>query len=235
MRRMRLAALTSIVTCVTISITAAAIPDKPRWESSAPHGTWNSGGFVINNNVWNRGAGPQRIWADSYRHWGVRSTQRLGNLRVKAFPCVQKLFHAAPVSSFRTIFNGFAESMPALTARRGAEAADDVWLNHRRLEVMIWVEDHGQTPSGSIIGHAKIFGQHFAVWHRGADYTFALNHNETRGVTHILAALHWLIRHGYLSRGATISQVNFGWEIAYTGGVPKHFTISKYWLTTGRR
>ena len=57
-----------------------------------------------------------------------------------------------------------------------AEAADDIWLNNYKIEVMIWVTN-GQRPSGDIIGHATIFGQHFAVWHGGTDYTFALDHN----------------------------------------------------------
>ena len=155
-------------------------------------------------------AGPQTIWADSYRHWGVESTQQAGNTAVETYPCVQKNYNNPPVSSIRLLRNGFTESMPANAKGLDAEAADDVWLNNYSIEVMIWVDNHGQRPSGNVIGHATIFGQHFAVWHGGTDYTFALDHNETTGMTHIQASLKWLISHGYIPASATLTQVNFG-------------------------
>src|ERR1700741_4780624 len=54
----------------------ASIPVNPRWESSAPCGTWNTGKFDLYNNEWNTSAaGPETIWGYSYKHWGVESTQ----------------------------------------------------------------------------------------------------------------------------------------------------------------
>src|SRR6185437_15176289 len=47
------------------------------------------------------------------------------------------------------------------------------------IEVMIWVDNHGQRPAGNVVNHVTIYGQHFTVWRSGSDYfTFALNHNE---------------------------------------------------------
>jgi hypothetical protein len=111
-----------------------------------------------------------------------------------------------------------------------AEAADDVWLNNYGIEVMIWVDNHGQIPIGRIISHAWIFGQYFAVWRGGSTYTFALDYNETSGETHILAALQWLMEHGYVSASATLTQVDFGWEVASTDGSPMDFAMTSYWL-----
>ena len=73
-----------------------------------------------------------------------------------------------------------------------------MWLNNYGTEVMIWVDNHGQRPAGNVIGHATIFGQHFAVWHGGTDYTFALDRNETTGMTQILPSIRWLMERGYV-------------------------------------
>ena len=224
------AAVVTFGAATAVSASAAV----PSWQSSAPFGAWNNGGFIVYNNEWNSSAGPQTIWADSYRHWGVRSAQAAGNTAVETYPCVQKNFDNVPVFSFHLIQNGFTESMPAGVHGLDAEAADDVWLNNYQLEVMIWVDNHGQRPSGNVVGHATIFGQRFAVWRGGTTYTLVLNHNETRGVTHILASIRWLIGHGYVPASVTLTQVDFGWEIASTDGKPMDFTVTNYWLHTQR-
>ncbi len=115
--------------------------------------------------------------------------------------------------SFRLIRSGFTESMPANKSGLDAE---------------------GRRPAGNVIGHATIFGQRFSVWHGGTDFTFLLNHNETSGVTHILASLNWLINHRKIPASVTLAQVNFGWEIASTDGKAKDFTVTNYWLHTRR-
>lgn len=35
-----------------------------------------------------------------------------------------------------------------------------------------------------------------------------------------------------LAANVTLTQVNFGWEIASTGGKPRDFTVTNYWLHT---
>jgi hypothetical protein len=234
MRRALVPLLAAVAVLAAATPAFAAIPAHVKWQSSAPLAAWNNGGFIVYNNEWNHSAGPQTIWADSYQRWGVESTQQAGNTAVETYPCVQKNYDNLPVSSIRLLRNGFTEAMPGNAKGLDAEAADDVWLNNYNIEVMIWVDNHGQRPSGNVIGHAAIFGQHFAVWHGGTDYTFALDHNETTGMTHIQASLRWLISHGYIPASATLTQVNFGWEIASTNGVPKDFSMTKYWLHTGR-
>jgi len=212
----------------TASAAVTAISTRPRFESSAPSAVWHNGGFLLNNNEWNPSAGPQTIWVYSDGSWGVRSDQPVG-LAVQTYPCVQQYYNNVPVSSFHLIRNGFTESMPD-AAGLDAEAADDVWLNHYGIEVMIWVDNHGRTPAGKITSYAWIFGQYFAVWRSGSIFTFVLNHNETSGETHILASLQWLMEHRYVPAGATLTQVNFGWEVASTDGRPMDFAMTSYWL-----
>jgi hypothetical protein len=235
MRRAIVAVLAATAAVTAVATPAfAAVPPHPKWESSARLGAWNNGGFTVYNNEWNGSAGPQKIWANSFQSWGVESTQAAGNTAVETCPCVQKNYNEVPVSSFSLIRNGFTEAMPATKTGLDAEAADDVWLNKYQIEVMIWVDNHGQRPSGNVVGHATIFGQHFAVWHGGSDFSFTLNRNETTGVTHILASIQWLMSHGYVPASATLTQVNFGWELASTNGNAEDFTMSKYWLHTRR-
>jgi hypothetical protein len=234
MRRAFIALLTAVAVVAAAAPAFAAIPPSAKWKSSAPLAAWNNGGFIVYNNEWNNSAGPQTIWADSYRHWGVESTQQAGNTAVETYPCVQKNYNNPPISLLRLLRNGFTEAMPANTQGLDAEAADDVWLNNYNIEVMIWVDNHGQRPAGNVIGHATIFGQHFAVWRAGTYYAFALDHNETTGMTHIQASLNWLTSHGYIKSSATLTQVNFGWEIASTNGVPRDFHMTRYWLHTRR-
>lgn len=234
MRRALVALLAAGAAFMAAGPAFASIPAHPKWQSSDPFGAWNNGGYIVYNNEWNSSHGPQNIWANSYKDWGVTSTQAAGNTAIETYPCVQKNFNDVPVRSFSMIRSGFTEYMPSNKTGLDAEAANDVWLNKYGIEVMIWVDNHGQRPSGNVIGHATIFGQHFAVWHGGTDFTFALNHKENEGVTHILASIDWLINHKQISASVTVAQVNFGWEIASTDGKARSFTMKNYWLHTKR-
>ena len=234
MRRALVALLAAAAAFMAAGHALASVPAHPKWHSSDPFGAWHNGGYIVYNNEWNSSHGPQTIWANSYKYWGASSTQAAGNTAVETYPCVQKNFSEIPARSFKLIRSGFTEYMPSNKTGLDAEAANDVWLNKYGIEVMIWVDNHGQRPSGNIIGHATIFGQHFAVWHGGTDFTFALNHNENKGVTHILASIDWLINHHQIASDVTVTQVDFGWEIASTGGKARSFIMKDYWLHTKR-
>lgn len=93
---------------------------------------------------------------------------------------------------------------------------------------MVWVDNHGQRPAGSVSANPTIAGKKFAVWRNGSSmYTFALSgKQETRGTIHLLRAMNWLVRHRYLSSSDSLTQVNFGWEICSTDGRPMDFTVT---------
>ena len=38
--------------------------------------------------------------------------------------------------------------------------------------------------------------------------------------------------HRYIPASVTLTQVNFGWEIASTDGKPMNFAVTNYWLQT---
>ncbi|HKR68604.1 MAG TPA: hypothetical protein VJT16_07195 [Streptosporangiaceae bacterium] len=235
MRRALVALLAAAAAFMAAGPAFASIPAHPKWRSSDPFGSWHNGGYIVYNNEWNGGHGPQSIWANSYKYWGAVSKQKAGNTAVETYPCVQKNYSNVPISSMKLLRTGFTEYMPSNKSGLDAEAANDVWLNNYNIEVMIWVDNHGQRPAGNVIDHVTIYGQHFTVWKDGSDYfTFALSHNENKGVTHILASINWLIHHHQLAANVTLTQVNFGWEIASTGGQSRSFIVKNFWLRDQR-
>jgi hypothetical protein len=232
---MVLAASGSIAFAALLPTADAAIPQHPAWKSTARLGIWHNHGFDVYNNEWNTDeAGPQTIWANSHQHWGVESTQP-NTSSVKTYPSVQKNFDDRPYTSFRRLTSTYAESMPDAALNFDAEAAYDIWLNNYNVEVMLWVDNHGQTPAGHVIAGVHICGQRFAVWQDGHDmYSFVLSgRQESSGQVNLLKALRWLVNHGYLSRSDTVTQVDFGWEIASTQGIPMNFTMTHYTLSAG--
>jgi len=213
----------------------AAIPSHPKWESSAPLSSWNTGKFDIYNNEWNKPLfGPQTIWGYSYSHWGVESTQP-DTTSVKTYPSVQENYKGTTLGSLHGLWSNFSESMPK-QSNFDAEAAYDIWLNNYKIEVMVWFDNHGQRPAGRVIAHTTIYGQKFAVWKGGSKlYTLALlGKQESKGTAHLLKSMAWLESHGYLSSSDILTQVNFGWEICSTDGRPMDFTMNSYNLTTMR-
>jgi hypothetical protein len=207
-------------------------PAHPDWVSTARFGAWNNSGFTVFNNEWNTAqAGPQRIWADSFHFWGVESRQSLP-ISVKTYPSVQRNYPNVPISSFARLTSTFAESMPG-TQRFGAEAAYDIWLDGFAIEVMIWVDNHGRTPSGGLIAQVRLNHQEFGVYRNGAAmFSFTLTgQQETAGKVDILAFLRWLVGHHYLQASDGLRQLDFGWEIATTDGTTLDFRMRQYALS----
>jgi len=212
-----------------------------KWCSAKAEGTWQpSGGkYLVQNDMWNGGAGPQRICADSEGHWQATSTQAAGNTAVETYPDTGELFGTAagqpadPVSGYKEIGTSFTESLPSATKGLSAEAADDVWLNNWGIEMMIWVDNVGRSLAGSTrLGTATISGQTFSVWKYGStEFIFSLNHNETTGKTNILTSIEWLMKHGYVPTNATLTEAEFGFEVASTDGKAETFKMTKYSLS----
>jgi hypothetical protein len=211
-----------------------AAPAGSAWSSSEKFGTWDNRGFDVYNNEWNTAqAGPQLVWADSYRHWGVQSVQP-DSTSVKTYPSVQQNYSNPALRTVKSLTSSFAQAMPPSSLNYDAEAAYDLWLDNYKIEVMVWVANHGQTPLGGVIDHVAISGRQYAVYQGGPDmFSFvATGQPATTGQVNLLSALRWLIRHHYLSGSDSLTQVNFGWEIASTNGVPLAFAINDYSLTT---
>lgn len=225
---------------------AAAPPAHPKFKSTKLMGEWVDPhtGFNVSNDMWNcpqRACGRQEIWANSSSDWGVVSTMAKGNTEVLVYPAVQELFGAnnqpAPLAKARELVSTFRESMPTTPGTIG-EAAYDIWLNNWNTEVMIWVDNQHQRFYRPVVATATFGGQRFTVYrapgtshgYPSGPVFFVLNHNETSGTIDILAVFRWLQHSGFLSSGASLDAVDFGWEICSTNGVPEYFSVSHYTL-----
>jgi hypothetical protein len=210
---------------------SASVPKHPAWMSTQQLAAWNNDGFVVFNNEWNTAqAGPQMIWANSFHSWGVESKQPLST-SVKTYPSVQRNYNDVLLAKFTELSSSFNQSMPAFTDF-DADSAYDIWLNDYKIEIMIWVDNHGQTPAGNVITTARLQDQRFTVWQAGPTmFSFVLaNGREPSGHVNILTFLRWLVQRRYLSDHAALRQVDFGWEIASTEGIPMAFVMKDYSL-----
>jgi Glycosyl hydrolase family 12 len=199
----------------------------------------------VANNMWGCGSvqpgqagaycGIQTVSAYGPADWSVTSDQAAGNTGVLTYPDVSQVFTLSndtdpPISGFSAITSSFTEAMNA-TAGTDSEAAYDIWLDDGNgpNEIMIWVDNHGQTPAGDDKGSIVIGGTTYELWNGGDTISFVMS-NEQSGTVNILAVLNWLQSNGYVSSTADLGQVDFGWEICSTGGVSETFTISSYTL-----
>jgi hypothetical protein len=204
----------------------------------------NGSNTTVTNGVWNCSGvcGPQTLQVNTPGDWKVTSDQPAGHARVISYPCNNQPYPGEALSSYTKIKSRFAISMPPAPGLK-AEAAYDIWLNHRAQELMIWVDDRGQQKGLSydklLASNVSIGGQSWNVYlyshnrDNHPEYIAALNGpQEQIGTVHILASLRWLVQHGYLAAGATLGEIEFGTEISSTGGQPYTFTVNAYSLAT---
>jgi len=218
-----------------VQTTTSTSPASWAWCSSAPLGQWTTpdGRFDLYNNEWNTSynPGPQTICGNSESDWQAVSNQRAGNTAVLTAPSVQIPYNNSngyPLSDFSSLSSSYAENMHAV-AGTDAEAMYDIWLNGLNKEVMFWVDDHGQTPSGSVVATTTFSGATWDLWQTGGGYwAFVRKGNASSGTVDLLAGLKYLESRGDLAATDKLWQVNFGWEICSTAGAPETFTVSNY-------
>lgn len=205
-------------------------------------GISNSNGDNTNviQDVWNPIQGvSQTLTAHNPGAWGVVANMPASNTAVISYPDIQQLYTTTsntpdPISSFNSITSSFTENGPGSGGGNDYEAAYDIWAgtgsNNYAQEIMIWVDNHGQTPAGSKAGTADIGGASYSVWSEQGNnpVSLVLNSNKTSGTIDILAALNWLESHGYVPSGSGLNQIDFGWEICSTGGSAKTFVMTRY-------
>ena len=217
---------------------SATTPASWAWCSSATLGqqTTPDGRFDLYNNKWNTAynPGPQTICGNSESDWQVTSNQRAGNTGVLTYPSVQLNYNGGngyALSRFSSMTSSWAEQMPSVSGL-DAEAAYDIWLNGLNKEVMVWVDNHGQTPAGSKMATYSISGATWDLYVTGGYMAFVREGNATSGSVDLFAMLKDLEDRGLLPSSATLWQVNFGWEICSTGGQPASFSVTSYSLTS---
>jgi hypothetical protein len=208
---------------------------------------FGGGNTWVRPNEWNIGSLPntqQTTYAYSPGDWQVVANIPAGNTAVITGPDTQQDMYNAhqvdpAISSFTEIKSTYSVTMPQSSAI-DAEANYDMWLNHWSTEVMIWTDTEKQRPAGSEVGTYTIGGATYNFWSRPGTknsyprgpFSFVLTQNQPSGSVDILAVLQWLINNKYIPASSGLTDVEFGFELCSTGGVPQTFSVNNYTLTT---
>jgi hypothetical protein len=115
------------------------------------------------------------------------------------------------------------------TAKTNAQAAWDIWTSSG--ELMIWVDTTPLRGSGGADkrGIGTLSGHPFTFYVYGSSLPIIkLDENLPAGTIDLLAALKYFQAQGFLAANGTVLQINFGWEVCSTGGVPETFKLTEY-------
>jgi hypothetical protein len=220
--------VTAFVSTVALFL-GGATAQAAVWESSDQWGTWTTGDYILYNNIWGGGAGPQTIWANSASNWGVHANHpNTGG--VKSYPNATRYVNRqlSSLGSLSSTFNVRVPSGGAYTSTY------DIWLNNNAYEIMLWVNRTGPVgPIGSFQTRASTGGHSWDVY-RGTNgsfqvFSFLRQGNTSSGTVDIRAILEWLRANGWTG-DVNVGYVQFGYEITSSSGgmdfVTNNFSVS---------
>jgi len=205
---------------------------------------WSEGGYTVHNNMWNVGGYQvsETLEACSHASWNVTATadNSRGDGAVKTYPNVHKDYHdwstgKEPAwSSFKRLQSTFAGGGPGVGIY---DVAYDIWMNGvpGNREIMIWTDNHGQRPSGSVIASGVTFsGITWDVWASGGNSYLAFVPRTAlpSGSLDLKAMIDYLVAQGRVPATSTLGQVCFGVEVVTTEGKPATFRFTDFSLTS---
>ena len=216
-----------LATCAAVNAQAAT------WASSAQYGSYSSGGYTFNNDVWGSGAGPQTIWVNSPADWGVWSDQpNTGG--IKSYPHIN-YYVGKSISSLSRLTSNVSATTPAGGAW---ESTFDIWDTNRAYEIMLWLNYTG-TSSGCgnvkpisynwtsggcaipVYQNVNVGGSTWNIYRgsNGANQVFSfLRTSKTNNTAiDVLAILRWLNGQGWMGN-VTVGDVQYGFEITSSAG-----------------
>jgi hypothetical protein len=205
--------------------------------TASPLGIWTDAGadYLVYNNVYNTkdNAGPQTLTACSYHSWYVVSDQTSDAGVVESYPNVQMNFNDLPVSSLHTVMSSFAETGPQVGIY---EYAYDVWLNGvasaGSTQVLVWVDNHGRVPDGSLVTTATLSARTYDVWKTDDSHiVLVATVKLTSGTVNLLEIIQWTIDQGWVDSSSTLGQIDFGVEIESTGGASATYRVDDFSIT----
>jgi hypothetical protein len=195
--------------------------------------------YVLAMDMWNATASPvsQTMDVCNQGSWSVDDTTTSStNTAVLVYPNVQENYSSA-VSSYSSISSSYAANS---TSAGDYEFAYDIWLNGYSTghnEVMIWTQNHGQTPGGSLVAsditvsgltwdlYASSDNSYIAfVPANGAAYS--------SGTLNLLAMFDYLMQNGNIASTSTLTQIDYGVEVCNTGGAEGQFNVTNFSIST---
>ena len=205
-RSVQFKVLTFIAALAVLPLAATA----STWSTTAQFGQYSFGnGYIVNNDVWGSGAGPQTLFVDtasgSAPHFWT-SSQQPNTGGVKSYPHMGKTINKSitSLSSLKGNFN-------ASGGTGSFEWAWDCWVPS---EVMVWDKWAGSVgPWGTLYqSNVYIGGVHYNVYKPGGYWSFLRVNQTTSGTDDLAALFKWLVNGGHLSNG-TVGSCQFGPEI----------------------
>lgn len=220
-----------LVFAVAASLSACQLgagPDAPRWTSAEKFAEFPAAGYVVRNNVWGQGPGPQTIWANSHARWGVRANHP-DTTGIKAYPHAGREVHRR-LSQLQGCTSRFGVTVPDAGSYN---TAYDIWCEKHAYEIMLWMNWHGKmgpiarswdaTGKPAVeVASVTVGGHTWAVYKgtNGANVviTFLCTSPITAGEVDVKAILDWIKARGWFEEPAhgdvLLDEVQFGWEIA---------------------
>jgi hypothetical protein len=230
--------------CVLVGDVDCGPYDYPKITNSNGYNTYTS------TDCWGHPGCGYLLESNSPGDWQVTATEPLGNTAVMTYPDVQQLMNNwngagwggcnpcsdTPVNGLASLTSSYAETMNE-TPDTNAQAAWDIWTSSG--ELMVWVDTTPLRGSGGAqaCGTGTLSGYAFTYYVYGGSNCagglpiIKLDQNQRSATIDLLAALRYFQSVGQLSAGATIGQINWGWEICSTGGAPETFQVTDYALT----
>jgi hypothetical protein len=230
MRAFLRCAVVAVAVVSAAALTATTSEAAAVWSSSDRWATWSNGGYTVRNDVWGSGAGPQTIWANSYRDWGVKSNQpNTGG--VKSYPQVAKSVNKK-LSALGSATSNFAVMLPS---GGSYEATYDIWANNNTYEIMLWMSKAGAVgPIGGKQATVTVGGHTWDVYKgsngHNAVFSFLRQGNTTSGSVDVKAVLNWIKSKGWFG-DVTLGEIQFGFEITSAGG-GKNFAVTNFGVSS---
>lgn len=206
------------------------------WCSSDQNGFRQFGNLALFNGEWGSTA-PQTICGNSASDWQATFSAPAGNTGILTYPDVQLNYNTSQpaISSLDpSATSSFTENMNA-NPGTSAEAGYDIWITGtgcNRCEVMIWTDtfNRGTVGGASSTGHHGTFcgDSSWQLYKYGSELIWYRPANQQSGSVCPAAMLQDLQAGGYLPGNAALSQFEYGWEIASTGGQSETFRMTSY-------
>ena len=217
----------------------------PTANSSVPQAS----GWGVYDNQWSCSGGTaclnETVHACTAGSWYVTANLPANNTAVLTYVSTQVNFSMVPLASFQGITSTFSEVSPhdmsGVSSSFGDyEAAYDVFFGpNNDNEIMVWVDNNGQTPGGGWTPQktgVAIGGTIFNVYFSGSTTYWVAMQNFTSGSVDLLSIFKYTTGtlHNFNATQNTgyLNQIQFGWELCSTNGKQETFYLDEFSLVT---
>jgi hypothetical protein len=198
----------------------------------------------VYDNQWSCNSGPclnETVHVCTAASWYVTATLPANNTAVLTYISTQVNFSLVPLASFQGITSTFSEISPhdmsGVSSSFGDyEAAYDVFFGpNNDNEIMVWVDNNGQTPGGGWNpqkSDVTMGGTTFNVYFSGSTTYWVAKKNFTSGSVDLLSIFKYttdtLHNFDATKNTGSLGQIQFGWELCSTNGKQETFYLDEF-------